>query len=267
MARNNPLVSIITVVLNNKDTIEDAIKSVLGQTYKNIEYIIVDGGSTDGTVDVIKKYAKYISKWVSEPDNGIYDAMNKGLKLATGDIIGFLNSDDVLNSNDCISAIVKTFEENDVDVVYGNKVYSDKEDLNKIIRYWDAGEYNINNFKKGWMPPHLSFYAKREIYNKYGYYRTDLKIAADYELMFRFLYKHRIKAKHLPKPIAKMRVGGISNKSIKNILISNYEVYKSWRLNGFYISPFIIIRKPLSKIKQFLKRRYYYNECNIHHSR
>jgi len=253
MMKNNPLVSIITVVFNNKDTIESTIKSVLGQTYKNIEYIVVDGGSTDGTVDVIKKYDKYISKWVSEPDNGIYDAMNKGLKLATGDIVGFLNADDVLNSNDCISAIVKTFEENDVDAVYGDNVHSDRNNLNKIVRYWDAKEYDVNNFKKGWMPPHPLFCAKKQIYNKYGYYRTDLKIAADYELMFRFLYKYRVKAKYLPKVTVKVRTGGISNRNIKNILIANYEVYKSWRLNGFYVSPFIIIRKLLSKIKQFLR--------------
>lgn len=247
-------VSIITITYNSSKTLDAAIKSVLEQTYDNIEYIIVDGQSDDNTVEIIKSYGDRISKYVSERDNGIYDAMNKGISLAKGEIVGFINSDDRLNSNDCVAEIVKIFQIYNSDVVYGDKVYTQQNKSSKVTRYWRAGEYNKANFKNGWMPPHLSTYIKRELYEKYGKFRTDFKIAADYELMFRFMYKYNAKSKYLPKVIARMRVGGISNKSLKNILISNYEAYKSWRINGFRVSPFIIVRKPLSKITQFFMR-------------
>ncbi len=247
-------VSIITITYNSSKTLDETVKSVLGQSYDDIEYIIIDGQSADNTVEIIKSYGDRISKYISEKDNGIYDAMNKGVSLAKGDIIGFINSDDKLNSDDCVSEIVKVFQIYNTDVVYGDKIYTASSNTDKVIRYWRAGEYNKNNFKKGWMPPHLSTYIKREFYEKYGKFRTDFKIAADYELMFRFMYKYNAKSKYLPKVIARMRAGGISNKSIKNILISNYEVYKSWRVNGFRVSPFIIVRKPISKTIQLFMR-------------
>jgi len=247
-------VSIITVTYNSSQTLEETVKSVLGQSYDDIEYIIIDGQSVDNTFEIIKSYGDRISKYISEKDNGIYDAMNKGVSMATGDIIGFINSDDKLNANDCVSEIAKVFQTYNCDVVYGDKIYTESNNTDKVVRYWKAGEYNKNNFKKGWMPPHLSTYIKRDFYEKYGKFRTDFKIAADYELMFRFMYKYNAKSKYLPKIIARMRAGGISNKSLKNILISNYEVYKSWRVNGFSISPFIIVRKPISKTIQFFMR-------------
>ena len=247
-------VSIITIAYNNSETISETVESVLKQSYNNIEYIIIDGQSIDNTVEIIKSYGDRISKYISEKDNGIYDAMNKGVTLAKGDIIGFINADDKLNSNDCVSEIVKVFQIQNADVVYGDKIYTEANNPDKVVRYWKSGEYNKNNFKKGWMPPHLSTYIRREFYEKYGKFRTDFKIAADYELMFRFMYKYNAKSKYLPKIIARMRAGGISNKSLKNILISNYEVYKSWRVNGFGISPFIIVRKPVSKIIQLFMR-------------
>jgi glycosyltransferase involved in cell wall biosynthesis len=245
-------VSIITITYNSSKTLDETVRSVLEQSYDNIEYIIIDGQSVDTTLEIIKSYGDTISKYISEKDNGIYDAMNKGVSIAKGDIIGFINSDDKLNSNDCVSEIVKVFQVYKCDVAYGDKIYTESNNTDKVVRYWKAGEYNKNNFKKGWMPPHLSTYIKRDFYEKYGKFRTDFKIAADYELMFRFMYKYNAKSKYLPKVIARMRSGGISNKSLKNIFVSNYEVYKSWQVNGYSISPFIILRKPISKIKQFL---------------
>jgi glycosyltransferase involved in cell wall biosynthesis len=247
-------ISIITISYNSSETINETIQSVLRQDYDDIEYIIIDGQSTDGTDEIIKTYYDKISKIICEKDNGIYDAMNKGIALAKGNVVGFINSDDMLNSDDCVTAIAKIFKIYNPDVVYGDKIYTESSNTDKIIRYWKAGVYNRNNFRKGWMPPHLSTYIKRELYEKYGGFRKDFKIAADYELMFRFMYKYNAKSKYLPKIIARMRSGGISNKSIKNILQSNYEVYKSWRVNGFKISPFIIVRKPLSKIMQLWMR-------------
>ena len=248
-------ITIITVVWNNKETIKTTIDSVLGQVYKDIEYIVIDGGSTDGTVDVVKDYGSRIDKFISEPDNGIYDAMNKGVRLATGDVIGFINSDDLLNSEDCIECIVKRFVESDADIVYGDKVYVASNNISKQLRYWKAGVFVRNNYKKGWMTPHLSTYIKKDLYVKYGDFRSDFKIAADYELMFRFIYKHKVKVCYLPKVIAKMRVGGVSNSSLKNILLSNYEVYRSWGLNGFKVSPLIILQKPIRKLKQFFVKK------------
>ena len=248
-------ISIITSVYNNNKTISDAIESVINQSYKNIEYIVIDGGSTDGTVDVVKDYGSRIDKFISEPDNGIYDAMNKGVRLATGDVIGFINSDDLLNSEDCIECIVKRFVESGADIVYGDKVYVASNNISKQLRYWKAGVFARNNYKKGWMTPHLSTYIKKDLYVKYGDFRSDFKIAADYELMFRFIYKHKVKVCYLPKVIAKMRVGGVSNSSLKNILLSNYEVYRSWGLNGFKVSPLIILQKPIRKLKQFFVKK------------
>ena len=245
-------ISIITVVRNNKDTIKDTINSVLNQTYKKIEYIIIDGASIDGTVEIVQSYGDKISKFLTEPDNGIYDAMNKGLNIASGDVIGFINADDMLNTDDCIESIVRVFKENPVEIVYGDKVYVSPKNITKQVRYWKAGEFDKEKYKKGWMTPHLSTYIKKELYDKYGGFRGDFKIAADYELMLRFIYKNNAEIKYIPKVIAKMRAGGVSNGSLVNILISNYEVYKSWKVNNLKISPLIIFQKPISKIKQIL---------------
>ncbi len=248
-------ISIITVCFNSEKTIRDTIESVLSQSYPDVEYIIIDGLSKDNTMSIVSEYDDKISKIISESDKGIYDAMNKGVRLATGDVIGFINSDDLLNSEDCIECIVKRFVESDADIVYGDKVYVASNNISKQLRYWKAGVFVRNNYKKGWMTPHLSTYIKKDLYVKYGDFRSDFKIAADYELMFRFIYKHKVKVCYLPKVIAKMRVGGVSNSSLKNILLSNYEVYRSWGLNGFKVSPLIILQKPIRKLKQFFVKK------------
>lgn len=243
-------VTIITVVYNNKDTISDTIESVLNQTYQDIEYIVIDGLSSDGTLDVINHYEKRISKVVSEEDSGIYDAMNKGISISTGEVIGFINADDMLHSSQCIEKIMHLFNDG-FDVVYGDIIYVDRNDSLKLLRYWKAGSFDKNKYRYGWMTPHLSTYIKREVYEKNDGFDTRFKIAADYELMLRFLYKNNLKVKYLPEVIAKMRAGGVSNSSFLNIIISNYEVYKSWRVNDLKIWPLIILIKPASKIKQF----------------
>ncbi len=213
-------VSIITVVYNGKNTIEDCLKSIYSQTYPAIEHIVVDGGSTDGTLDIIKRNKKSISKWISEPDKGIYDALNKGIKMAAGDIIGFLHADDVYAHDKVIETVVSNMKKYNVDSCYGDLLYVDKNNTNKIIRYWKSQPYRNGLFRKGWMPPHPTFFVKKEVYEKYGYFNTNFKIASDYELMLRFLHKYKISTCYIPEVLIKMRLGGASNRSLKNLIIN-----------------------------------------------
>ncbi|MCC9168220.1 glycosyltransferase family 2 protein [Pontibacter harenae] len=245
-------VSIITIVYNNRETIADAINSVLNQSYPDIEYIVVDGLSTDGTVEVIRSYGHKISKFVSEKDEGLYDAINKGINLATGDVIGLLHSDDLLSSPDTVATIAKAFEEEDVDSVYGDLLYVQKQDISKVVRNWISGHYKRTNFLYGWMPPHPSFYVKRTCYKSYGLYNTDFKSAADYELMLRYLYKHKLSTYYIPKVLVRMRVGGKSNATLKNRLRANQEDYNAWLVNGLKPHFYTRILKPLRKLVQFI---------------
>lgn len=247
-------VSIITSVYNNELTIEDAIKSVISQNYHNIEYIIIDGFSKDKTFDIIKKYENKIYKFVSEQDNGIYDGLNKGLSYATGDIIGFLHSDDIYADENVISDVVNTFLKNNTDSIYSDLVYVDKNDTNKIFRYWKSGEYSLKKLSNGWMPPHPTFFVKKEFYDKYGKFDLDFKIAADYDFMLRMLGKYKITTSYLPKVIYKMRVGGASNKNFKSIIqksIEDIKALKNNNIGGLYT----LLMKNLSKIPQFLKKK------------
>lgn len=248
-------VSIITVCYNSAETIEDAIKSVLGQSYLNIEYIVVDGGSTDGTLKILENYKDKIAKIISEKDNGIYDAMNKGVTVATGDIIGILNSDDFYYDNDIIRTIVENMEKNSIDICWGDLVYVKKDDTNKIVRFWKSSEYKSGKFWRGWHPPHPTFFVRREIYQKYGLFRLDLSVYADYELMLRFLEKYKARSFYIPKILVKMREGGASNwKSPKKILAGIIANYKAFKINGLRFGLFATSVKPLIKIIQVLKR-------------
>lgn len=251
---NYPLISIITTVLNNKNTIESAIKSVLGQSYRNIEYIIIDGGSTNGTVEIVNKYKDKIAKFISEPDQGIYDGMNKGIKMAIGDIIGLLNADDFYASNEVIERVVETFKKENIDCLWGDLVYIDRKNTKRAIRYWKSSEYKEGKFKKGWMPPHPTFFVKKWVYKKYGLFNLDFPISADYELMLRFLEKYKIKSFFIPKVFVKMRIGGQSSKNILNITKANIECYRAWKKNGLKINPLRIFLKPLFKIPQYFKK-------------
>lgn len=247
-------VSIITIAFNSAETIEDTIQSVIAQDYDNIEYIIIDGGSNDDTLNIIEKYKDSIHKVISEPDKGIYDAMNKGVNNASGDLIGILNSDDFYAHSDVISKVVSKITEANTDSIYADLVYVDRNNTNDVTRKWISGSYEDGMFLKGWMPPHPTFFLKKICYDKYGTYTLKLKSAADYELMLRMLHKHKISTTYLPQIITKMRVGGESNVSIKNRIRANKEDAEAWRMNGLKPGAFTRFKKPLSKVKQFLKK-------------
>ena len=246
-------ISIITATFNNEETIADTLYAVNSQTYKNIEHIIIDGKSSDNTLKIIEEQKNDNLIIISEKDNGIYDALNKGIKQASGEIIGFLHADDIYADNDAIKYIVEKFNSEKSDSVYADLQYISKKNPNKIIRNWLSGEFDFKNLKKGWMPPHPTFFVKKEIYNSLGVFNTDYKIAADYDLMMRFLGKHKISTAYLPHILVKMRVGGESNKSLKNIIKKmreDYRVMKNNNIGGI----FTLIRKNTSKIKQFFTK-------------
>lgn len=247
-------ISIITVVWNNAATIKDAINSVLNQTYKNIEYIIIDGTSTDGTVEIVQSYGNKITKFISEKDKGLYDAMNKGIKLAIGDVVGILNSDDFYIDEFVIEKIVKEFEEKSVDSVYADLVFVKSENLEKIIRYYDSSYFNPSKFAYGWMPAHPTFFVKREIYIKYGLFKTDYKIAADYELLTRFLAKNKISYSYIKEPIVKMRIGGASTSGIKSNYILNKEIIRACKENDIYTNWVMVLSKYPKKILGLFKK-------------
>jgi glycosyltransferase len=245
-------ISIITVTYNSASTIEQTIQSVLDQSYTNIEYIIVDGVSTDGTLDILNRYRSRIHKIVSEKDKGIYDALNKGIDLATGDVIGILHSDDFYLTSNVIEHVAKTFDQEQCDALYANLYYVDKDDTNKIKRKWHSGNYSEGAFLNGWMPPHPTFFVRKEIYEKHGKFDLQFTSAADYELMLRLIHKHKIKLSYLNEFIVKMRVGGKSNVTVKNRVTANLEDRKAWEVNGIKPRFYTLYLKPLRKIIQFL---------------
>ena len=247
-------VSIITVCYNSQETIQDTIKSVIDQTYQDIEYIIIDGGSWDRTLDIISKYKDQITKVVTGPDDGIYDAMNKGISLATGDVLSILNSDDFYINNFTIEKVVRTMSENNVDSSYSDAVYIHKNDIEKSVRYWKSSHFSKKLFRIGWMPQHATFFAKRCFYEKYGAFRTDFPIAADYELMLRFLYRYEISTTYISEPLVKIRTGGRSAPSPTRVIRNILENNKAWRVNGIKPSLFTFLLKPLLKVPQYFKR-------------
>lgn len=247
-------VSIITICYNSAATIEDTIKSVVSQDYPHIEYIIIDGASKDNTLDIVDSYNEHITTLISEPDKGIYDAMNKGVNAATGDVVGILNSDDFYANASVITAVVNQLNAAKTDALYADLVYVDRDNPDKVTRTWISGGYKKGLFKKGWMPPHPTFFVKKSCYDTYGLYSTELRSAADYELMLRMIHKHEISLTYLKQVITKMRVGGESNVSLKNRLRANREDKQAWKMNDLKPSTFTMVRKPLSKLKQFLKK-------------
>ncbi len=248
----NPKVSIITVCYNSASTIEDTIKAVVGQTYQNIEYIILDGKSSDDTLSIAERYKDQISIILSEKDNGMYDALNRGIDLCSGDIIGILNSDDLYTDSKVIEDVVDQMQLDESDACYGDLVYVGRENLNLIKRFWRAGPYQDNYFKKGWMPPHPTFFVKRSCYLNYGKFNLGLVSAADYELMLRFIHKSEIKLSYLPRVLVKMREGGMSNLNLFSRLRGNKEDKLAWRINGLNPGLFTLSLKPIRKILQFI---------------
>ncbi|MBL7703043.1 MAG: glycosyltransferase [Ferruginibacter sp.] len=244
-------VTLITVTLNSEKFLEDAIKSVMAQDYKNIEHIIIDGKSTDGTLAIIEKYKDHVAQWVSEKDYSMYDAINKGMKMATGDIIGTLNSDDMLAAPDVISRIVENFETKKVDAVYGDLVYVDPDNTAQVLRKWKGGEYSIKKFHYGWMPAHPTFYFRRKLLETCGYYETHFFSAADYEFMTRYLYYHKVSAAYVPRLIVKMRQGGMSNSSIARRLRANRRDYLAMKKNRVPMPLIVSVLKPMIKLHQY----------------
>lgn len=247
-------ISIITITYNSQQTVEETIKSVLSQNYPDIEYLIIDGKSKDGTLRIVNKYENKISKIISEKDNGLYDALNKGIKHATGDVVGLLHSDDLYTDENVISKIAARFKSNpELEGVYADLVFVNRNDLSKVMRTWKSGEYHEGDFLKGWMPPHPTFFVKRNCYEKYGFFNTKLKLSADYELMLRFIHKNKLKIDYLPETIVKMRMGGVSNVSFFVKLKANIEDKLAWKLNGIKPGTLTMFKKPLHKIGQYLK--------------
>lgn len=242
--------SIITVSFNSVATIRHTIESFLQQDYPNKEHIIIDGASTDGTVAILAEYKDKV-RFISEPDNGIYDAMNKGVKLATGDVIGVIGSDDFYPDNTVLSQVSQAFEDKTIDAAYGDLHYVQAENIEKIVRNWKSGIYKRDKFLSGWMPPHTAFFLSKKAYEDFGSYNTAFKSAGDYELMLRMLYKRGLKTVYIPNVLMKMRVGGTSNVSLKNRWRANREDLKAWRINGLKPHFYTLFLKPISKIMQW----------------
>ena len=245
------LVSIITICYNRASTISKSIESVLNQDYPNIEYIIIDGNSNDGTIEVIRSYSDKISCYISEPDKGMYDAINKGLKLSNGDIIGLMHSDDEFYDNTVISQIVNEFKNNSItNGIYGNGIYVSNNTYENIIRDRIGGNFSLNKVKNGWLPLHPTVYLKKSLIEKYGYYNLDFQIASDTEFLLRYLYKHQIQLTYINSYLVKMRMGGLSTnyKRAIEVLLEDYRIYKFHSLNAFVV----VLRKKIIALKQYL---------------
>ena len=248
-------ISIITVCYNSESTIRDTIESVLSQSYASIEYIIVDGASSDGTMAVVDEYRDRIATVISEPDNGIYDAMNKGIKLATGDVVGILNSDDFYQNNDVIFDVVCHFDSlPDSDVVFGDVVFVAPGKLEKIIRFYRSGHFKPWKLRFGWMPPHPATFIKKCAYDQVGFYSLDYKISSDYEMFVRLLLVHRLTYSRINKVLVRMRTGGVSTAGIKSRLLLNKEIVRACRKNGVYTNLVFVLSKLPFKLMELFHR-------------
>jgi glycosyltransferase involved in cell wall biosynthesis len=246
-------ISVVTVCRNSKHTIEDTIRSVACQTYEPVEHIIIDGSSTDGTQSIIRGYDDVVAKWVSEPDLGIYDAMNKGLLMATGEVVGFLNADDVFADASILEQVANTFQDRTLQACYADLVYVNKDNLNKVVRYWKSSNFVTGAFSAGWCPAHPTFYVRRSVFNRLGYFDRSYKLAADADLMMRFLEKACITSLYVPNVWVTMRLGGQTNRNISNILRGNKEILKALRNNGFLVLP---VRFAAAKLVSRILQRY-----------
>jgi len=246
-------VSIITVTYNSEATIRNTLSCIAQQDYPDIEHIIIDGLSDDSTLKIVQNFP-HVAKVISEKDEGMYDAMNKGIATASGEIIGILNSDDVYANNEVISTVVSAFNNDKADVCYADLQYVNQQNLDKVVRTWKSGNFSGKSFYWGWMPPHPTFFVRKEVYEKSGLFNTKLKSAADYEIMLRILLKYKMSASYIPQVIVKMRAGGKSNASFSNRIKANKEDRLAWKLNGLRPYFFTLYLKPLRKVSQFLTR-------------
>ena len=247
-------ISIVTVCLNAEATIADTLRSVREQDYNNVEHLIVDGGSTDHTIDVIRRHGKGVAALVSEPDRGIYDAMNKGIAMASGDVIGILNADDFYHDERVLSLVATHFSQKQVDAIYADLIVIDPADKKRIIRYYRAHSFSLDKFAYGWMPPHPTFFVRKECYEKFGMYKIDYQIAADYELLIRFLAVRGVSFSYLPKVMVTMRQGGVSSRSLKSNWILNREIVQACRENGIQTNLLKVLSKYPKKLFELIHK-------------
>lgn len=245
-------ISVITACLNNAETLEAALRSVRLQDHPAVEHIVVDGGSTDGTAELLAKYQDHLGALMSEKDEGVYHALNKGLAKASGEVIAVLHADDFYPDPGVLSRVARAFEEHGTDCVYGDVRFVRRHDPARVVRYWKASSYEEGLFLRGWMPPHPAFFLKREWYERYGCFNTALSISADYELMLRMLHKHKLTAHYVPETLVVLRSGGTSNRSLVNRIKANLEDRKAWRMNGLRPGAFTLFLKPLGKVSQYV---------------
>lgn len=245
-------ISIITVTYNSADTLMDTLESVNNQDYPDIEHILVDGKSTDNTVSIIQSYP-HVAQWVSEKDNGLYDAINKGIQMATGDVVGILNSDDFFPGNHIVSLIAKAFEEQQVQAVYGDIAFVRPARLDRIVRLYSSKKFTPRRFGYGYMPAHPSFYVRKDCYEKMGLYKHDYKIAADYELLMRFIYKNGISHTYIPEVLVYMRTGGVSNKNVLSRYTLNKEIIRACKENGVNTNMALLSLKYVNKVFEYIK--------------
>lgn len=247
-------ISVVTAVFNSIHTVEQSINSVLSQTHPAVESIVIDGGSIDGSLSLLNLYRDRLGVIISEPDKGIYDALNKGINHSSGDVIGFLHSDDVFQNNDVLAKVASVFEDPNIDAVYGNLVYVRYDDVNSVIRYWNAGNFDPKLLESGWMPPHPTFYVRRSIYESLGGFNLRYSISSDYDSVLKILRGRGVNVEYIPEVLVRMRIGGISNRSLRTLLkksLEDFEVIKNNKLGGFNV----LLRKNLRKISQFFIKK------------
>lgn len=246
-------ISVVTAVFNSKQTVGHALNSIFSQTHPQVESVLIDGASTDGTLEVLYLYQSKIGVFISEKDGGIYEALNKGILHSRGDVIGFLHADDVFENNEVLAKVAAAFDDPSIDAVYGDLVYVRHDDIGKVIRYWKSGLYNDSALARGWMPPHPTFYVRHSVYERLGGFDTRYRIAADYDTVLRFLAVGKIRATYIPEILVRMRAGGISNRSLKTIIRKSREDIEVLRRNkvGGVLTLF---RKNLRKVSQFWRR-------------
>lgn len=250
-----PKVSIVTVCYNSAKTIVDTLESVRSQTHPNIEHIVVDGGSDDGTMEIVADHRQSLGPVISEPDNGLYDAMNKGIRMASGDIVGILNSDDFYENDEVITAIVEAFQaDQTLDIVFGDVVFVTPPNLKTVSRFYHAGHFRPWKLRFGWMPPHPATFVKKAVYEQYGEYRLDMKISADYEMFVRWLVSARLNYRWLDRVIVRMRAGGVSTGGIKSSLLLNQEIVRACRENNLYTNLLMVLTKIPFKLLELWKR-------------
>ncbi len=244
-------ITIVTVCRNAADTIADTLESVATQSHDDVEHIVIDGASTDDTLKIVEHYADTLAHVLFESDHGVYDAMNKSLALASGEVVGFLNADDVYMHQDVLAKVSATMADPAIDACYADLIYVDRAQARRVVRHWISRDYPPGLFEQGWMPAHPTFFVRKSVYARFGGFDLRYRLQADFDLALRLIRIHGIQTRYVPEVWVRMRVGGMSNNSIWNIGRGNLEAYSSCRTNGLNVSPWFIMTKVLSRIPQF----------------